>query len=365
MTSPTSTRRRLRPTPSCLIFGLLVVEGLLWLSERYQWFWYNEKKGWTVLIGVAVVGVTMLVMLGWFIVALVFRWRFQFSIRSLLVLTAAVAIPCSWLAVEMKKAREQERVIAAITALQGGAIYDWREFDPDFKLLPNVRPPGPVWRPPGPVWLRNLLGVDFFARVWNVDLNNTKLTDPGIAILKGLTDLQNLDFSGTEVTDAGLVHLKHLTKLEYLGFSGTKVTGPGVEHLAGLAHLRYLHFNNTGMTDVGLEHLKGLTTLHTLLTRDNPVTDVGLEHLRNLTQLRELDLHNTKVTDAGLEYLKGLSQLENLELSDTSVTDAGLKHLSVLTQLKLLYLGQTKVTNAGVDKLQQALPGCFIQHANY
>ena len=24
-----------------LIFGLLVVEGLLWLSERYQWFGFN------------------------------------------------------------------------------------------------------------------------------------------------------------------------------------------------------------------------------------------------------------------------------------------------------------------------------------
>ena len=50
MTDPTLTRR-FRPTPTWLIFGLLVVEGLLWLSERYRWFWFNEKKGWTVLIG--------------------------------------------------------------------------------------------------------------------------------------------------------------------------------------------------------------------------------------------------------------------------------------------------------------------------
>ena len=43
-----------------------------------------------MLIAVAVVGGAMLVMLLWFIVSLVFRWRFQFSIRSLLVLTVAV-----------------------------------------------------------------------------------------------------------------------------------------------------------------------------------------------------------------------------------------------------------------------------------
>ena len=94
-------KRRFRPTPSWLIFGLLVVEGLLWLSERYRWFWFNEQKGWTVLIGVAAVGVAIAIMLGWFVVSLLFRWWFQFSIRSLLVLTIAIALPCSWLAVEM------------------------------------------------------------------------------------------------------------------------------------------------------------------------------------------------------------------------------------------------------------------------
>ena len=108
MTDPTPTRRSFRPTPAWLIFGLLVVEGLLWLSERFQWFWFNEQKGWTVLIAVAVVGVACwsccLVRRG-----LVFRWRFQFSIRSLLVLVVAVAVPCSWLAVEMKRARGKGR----------------------------------------------------------------------------------------------------------------------------------------------------------------------------------------------------------------------------------------------------------------
>ena len=83
----------LRPTP--LVYGLLGVEGLLWLSERYTWFWFNEKKGWTVLIGVASVGVVLLAMLLWLLVALVFRLRFQFSIRTLLVLALAAALPVS------------------------------------------------------------------------------------------------------------------------------------------------------------------------------------------------------------------------------------------------------------------------------
>ena len=68
------------------------MEGLLWLSERLPWFPFNHHKGWTVLIAVAVVGGAMLVMLLWFIASLLFQWRFQFSIWSLLVLTVAVAV---------------------------------------------------------------------------------------------------------------------------------------------------------------------------------------------------------------------------------------------------------------------------------
>jgi hypothetical protein len=74
--------RRFHPTPSWLIVGLLMVEGLLWLSERFQWFDFH--KGYAVLIGVAAVGVVFVVMLLWLTVALLFRLRFQFSIRSLL-----------------------------------------------------------------------------------------------------------------------------------------------------------------------------------------------------------------------------------------------------------------------------------------
>ncbi len=48
-------QRWLRPTPDRLVIGLLIVEGLLWLSERFQWFPFNHHKGYTVLVTVATV----------------------------------------------------------------------------------------------------------------------------------------------------------------------------------------------------------------------------------------------------------------------------------------------------------------------
>jgi hypothetical protein len=77
-------RRKLgwyRLTPDRLVTGLLAVEGFLLLSEWFGWFAFNQHKGWTVLIAVAVVGLTLLIMLFWLAAALLFRCRFQYSLR--------------------------------------------------------------------------------------------------------------------------------------------------------------------------------------------------------------------------------------------------------------------------------------------
>ena len=50
----------------------------------------------------------------------------------------------------------------------------------------------------------------------SLNLTYTKVTDAGLAHLKGLTRLQSLQFEATQVTDAGLKHLKGLTQLQSL-----------------------------------------------------------------------------------------------------------------------------------------------------
>jgi hypothetical protein len=161
-----------RHTPDRFVIGLLVVECPLWFSERFQCFPFSRHKGWMVLIAVAGVGVVLLLMLAWFLAALIFRPRFQFGIRTLLVLTVAVALPFSWLAVEMKNAREQWEAVEAVRKLDSvneapmdfwpslgtGVRFDW-QVDPsgnpqrtaDFGLVPgNIAYEEPLIRP---AWL--------------------------------------------------------------------------------------------------------------------------------------------------------------------------------------------------------------------
>ena len=150
-------RSRFHVTPDRVVVALLALEGFLLLSECFRWFPFNQHKGWTVLLAAATVGATLLLMLLWFLAAAVFRRRFQFSILSLLVLTVVVAIPCSWLATEMKAARKQREAVEEIKKAGGWIAYDY-EFDPGLQTIPRPQPPGPAW-------LRKLLGDDMLAAV--------------------------------------------------------------------------------------------------------------------------------------------------------------------------------------------------------
>jgi hypothetical protein len=330
-------RRWFRFTPGYFLAGLLAVEGTLLAIHWLGWF----HKGYGVLVALAAVGMFLILMLVWWLAALIFRLRFQFSIRSLLVLTLAVALPCSWLATEMKRAREQREQAEWIVKEGGRVSYDY-ERDSSGNDIPNAQPPGPAW-------LRSLLGDDFFTHTVAATLSRAQVTNAGLEHLKALSQLQWLSLYRTRVTDAGLEHLKRLSQLQELDLGNTQVTDAGLEHLKGLSQLRSLSLDGTPVTDAGLERLKRLSQLQELHLYGTHVTNTGLEHLKGLSRLQRLFLASTHVTDAGLEHLKGLSQLQELDLRNTRVTDAGLEHLKSLSQLQELFLGNTQVTDAGVN----------------
>ncbi len=213
-----------RLTPDRVVLGLLALEGFLWLSERYRWFPFNEHKGWTVLICLATVGTAFVLTFLWFLAAFVVRWRFQFSILSLLTLTVVVAAGCSWLAVEREPGRKQREAVEAILKAGGGVSYDYQR-DPSGTPMPFAKPPEPAW-------LRTFLGDDLFVNVTEVGLDaSLEVTDAWLEHLQGLTHLQVLSLAQTKVSDTGLEHLKELRQLYWLNLSSTNVTDAGVRDI--------------------------------------------------------------------------------------------------------------------------------------
>ena len=206
------------------------------------------------------------------------RWS-SFAIRSLPLVIAVVALPCSWRPSERpRRALEQQAAVAAIEKI-GGRV----DYENDEKLVgggtPNDKP---------------------FVYVTKVELS-------GI----GNAELESLQ-----------KHLERLPRLKSLLISGS-VTDAGLEYIEGLHHLQTLNLNNSNVTDVGLRIIAELNHLESLHLRCTKVTDVGLEFLKPLTRLKSLSLGGTQVTDAGLKHLAGLTQLQSLDLGWTKISEAG------------------------------------------
>jgi hypothetical protein len=279
-------RRWFIPTPGKLLAVLMAIEGILFLADWFHWL----PKGWAILITVAAVGMFLIGMLLWFICSLlhptlrnsfvailslegilllfewrgafpvgwtamihltsvglfflfvilcfivnrIIPWRFQFSIRSLLMLMIVVAIMCSWLAAEMKAANEQKKAVEAIRLLGGKAIYDFR-FDQSGYLIYVDSDPFDARKepdPPYPKCLLSIFGDDFFMAVYYVEISmpTQEVTDDSLIHVQKFVGLRKLLLQETSVTDAGLSHLQHLP-LNDLVFRGEHITDDGLKRL--------------------------------------------------------------------------------------------------------------------------------------
>ena len=161
------------------------------------------------------------------------RW-YQYSLRSLFILTTLVAIACSWYAYEMQEAAKRRAAIAEIVELGGVIEY--------YDAKSGCGNP-PRWYS----WLRTLHGDEHLDNPFGVSLIGLEVTDAELMDLKSLTNLKSLGLSKSQITDAGVVHLKGLTNLLALSLSDTQITDAGLEHLEGLTNLVWLDLTETSL----------------------------------------------------------------------------------------------------------------------
>jgi len=250
------------------------------------------------------------------------RWC-QYSLRTLLLLTAALAV---WLGHVTGSARRQQAAVEVLGTLPANIFYDHELAEEGLQPCSLGQlyyiATGRNWtgrrgrEPPGPKWLQDRIGEDYF---------------------------------------------RTLVAVQFGGYAAPHVTGEHLRCLSGLDHFRMLGLDRAErLTNDDLVHLRPLGRLQRLFLAETQITDAGLAHLSGLANLRYLSLADTKITDEGLIHLQGLKNLEMLELCGTDVSDAGLKHLKGLKKLGFLYVYSTKVTQKGAKELEAALPGCWV-----
>ncbi len=375
-------RRSLALIPGQFILTVLIIEILLLLCQRFQWFAFSHRKGWLVLMSVAAICCVGIFLILWFVTAKCLGWRFQFGIRTMFVAMAAVAIPLTWFIAELREAARQREAIRVISESGGIVQYQYLveiESSNDWNKIGNASP--------GPPWLKAILGEDFFADITSVGFVGPN--KPGAEALNRLADLprlQELSLQGGQIRDSDLAHIESLTELRTLILANAEITNDAIGYLCEMKRLETLSLARTHIGSAGLEHLKGLLTLKTLNLSETPANDAAptilsdLGHLRELnlaltrisdnaipslgtfTQLQSLILSGDLISDAGIPFLSTCSNLRYLDLSGTTISDSGLQCLSRMHTLKELDVSDTGVTEAGLARIQAALPECKIRH---
>jgi hypothetical protein len=232
------------------------------------------------------------------------RWL-QFSLRSMLILTALIS---AWLAFYYVPAKRADRAIKALQAVGVQVSYDYQH-------VPGTSEHGYSYQvpPPGLPLVRAIFGAGFFQHADQVILDHKPLKADDVSLVERLPTISDLWLDGCGIGDESMVYLSNLRHLDFL------------------------------------------------LLRDNQITDLGLPQLENLTALETLDLTNNRITNDGLAYLAKLTNLKALWLDGTDISDDGLKHLAPLKALTLLSVNHTAVTSSGAAKFHAHLPNCRIQ----
>lgn len=106
-----------------------------------------------------------------------------------------------------------------------------------------------------------------------------------------------------DVDDAALRLCMQLPSLTELVLNETSISDNGLAFLPNLKQLEILHLGSTAITDSGLIHLSGLP-LHILDLCRTSVSDKGLNALRLIPTLSEIWLCNTCVSAKGISAFR-------------------------------------------------------------
>ena len=176
------------------------------------------------------------------------------------------------------------------------------------------------------------------------------LRDEHLPVLARQTNLRALDLEDTAVTDAGVATLAPLTKLRELKLPGATMTGAALRRLAGMKDLRTLELIGATAGEADIAPLLGHRKLRHLRVR----LAVGREtvaKLAALPEIRTLRLTGPGITDAAVAELAAAEGLEELSITHAPVTDAASTTLAGLPRLGRLELVDTRVNGPSLAEL--------------
>lgn len=238
--------------------------------------------------------------------------RLQFTLRTLMLFVAAVAVLCSWASVQIHDYRRRQRALEAVFPVP---------------TVSTLRDPMPNSWPC--TWVVKLF-ID-----WNPQLiiyaRTYSASDEQMVQIGRLRYLKILALEGSDVTDRGLVHLQGLSRLDALSLNDTRVTDAGLCDLTGLPKLESLDVSETQISGSALARFPKLRDLKVLIVDDSQAAEGGTALFAGSENLKTLVLYGWTRTDVTDEYFKALRALPKdcrVVFAFCGATDDAIKQLS-------------------------------------
>jgi Leucine-rich repeat (LRR) protein len=194
------------------------------------------------------------------------RWLPRWTIRTLLVVMAVIAVPLAWIGESVRRVRHRVAVARAFN--EAGAKARHAEIE---RLAEEIEP----------LWDEILIGN------WrSVDAVEFSAEPP------------------SSVHDDLFQQIRCFPNLESVWLRGQPVTDRGLESLRGMVQLGDLSIEACNISDATMQIVASLTNLSELRLRAVPITDSGLQQIRSLPKLTSLTVHFTRVSPAAIENLR-------------------------------------------------------------
>jgi hypothetical protein len=295
-----------------LLLTLLVIEAALVVSLReFGWFETGTGLRWLGCLAAAIVPLVMAAVV-------LFRDRFRFNLRSLLVAMALVAtflfITVRPLQNAISSRRASQSMLATGATLHTVSTFDnvYTKLNYDPRLPVKVRPVNQEL----PFWLRPLAGGlqkvpvdDSVKEIWLTgDEQIAQLCrEPGAFRI-----LERISIIGQDISKAHLEILR--------------------QTLPEFTHLTDIHLSEFDVSPSWLRSLSSIRTLVLWRERQRAPTRLSDEQLHavaTLPELRVLMIYGYAATDANIEILSGSKTLKHLILRQTAVTESGRRQLEL------------------------------------
>jgi Leucine-rich repeat (LRR) protein len=158
-------------------------------------------------------------------------------------------------------------------------------------------------------------------------IGGPNIDDAVLKVVGTMDQLTGLDLDNCAITDAGMAHLAPLPLESLSLYQCAKVTDRGMAILEGYTDLERLKLSDVGVKGAALAKLPNPEKLTSLDLSLSLITDEQVPALAAMAGLKKLNLSQTQITDKAVDVLAKLEGLDQLIVTQTALSEEGIERL--------------------------------------